>query len=131
MPQKTLIPKEHFKFWKNNPGPQADTASYLLSAVLNLGAGVGWYVHLRLLTPDEREGGEGEEQDRVGGHQGDQQPRVRHVVRVDGPAGREGRGAYSVWERMNRMAEMVSRPMMVERKMSFIRKKPSSVSSPI
>ena len=28
VPQKTLIPKVHFKFWKNNPGPQADTASY-------------------------------------------------------------------------------------------------------
>ena len=29
VPQKTLIPKVQFKFWKNNPGPQADTASYL------------------------------------------------------------------------------------------------------
>ena len=28
VPQKTLIPKVQFKFWKNNPGPQADTASY-------------------------------------------------------------------------------------------------------
>ena len=79
-------------------------------------------VYLGLLTPDEWEGGEGQQQHRVGGHQGDQQPRVRHVVRVDGPAGRGGWGAYSVWERMNRMAEMVSRPMMVDRKMSFIRK---------
>ena len=28
IPQKTLITKVLFKFWKNNPGPQADTASY-------------------------------------------------------------------------------------------------------
>ena len=28
VPQKTLISKVKFKFWKNNPGPQADTASY-------------------------------------------------------------------------------------------------------
>ena len=27
VPQKTLITKVKFKFWKNNPGPQADTAS--------------------------------------------------------------------------------------------------------
>ena len=27
VPQKTLISKVQFKFWKNNPGPQADTAS--------------------------------------------------------------------------------------------------------
>ena len=29
MPQKTLIQKVQFKLWKNNPGPQADTASYV------------------------------------------------------------------------------------------------------
>ena len=28
MPQKTLIPKVQFKFWKNSPDPQADTASH-------------------------------------------------------------------------------------------------------
>lgn len=28
VPQKTLIQKVQFKLWKNNPGPQADTASY-------------------------------------------------------------------------------------------------------
>ena len=28
VPQKSLISKVHFKFCKNNPGPQADTASY-------------------------------------------------------------------------------------------------------
>ena len=32
VPQKTLIPEVQFKFWKNNPGPQADTASYRLGA---------------------------------------------------------------------------------------------------
>ena len=31
VPQKTLISKVHFKFCKNNPGPQADTASYLFT----------------------------------------------------------------------------------------------------
>ena len=31
VPQKTLIQKVQFKLWKNNPGPQADTASYVIN----------------------------------------------------------------------------------------------------
>ena len=34
VPQKTLIQKVQFKLWKNNPGPQADTASYTTTTTI-------------------------------------------------------------------------------------------------
>ena len=34
VPQKTLIQKVQFKLWKNNPGPQSDTASWPVTAVV-------------------------------------------------------------------------------------------------